>query len=477
METVNIPREATAKRIADALEKHTSLLAAIAAGEGGPVPDTWAEWQMVTRAGLAGKFLHPGDQFAVEKVKETTAAVKGTGVSGATVDKIKFIKARNEAKAGVYGFEFDGAGWRENGELVDLEKMGVTVQGSPAKGDLVAVTESTNEIVFDVAGVDYDVPADPNYTHSITLLAHDCVDSCVFDQPELLWVCTKESHPDGLPAGTYNITLDHGTYGGGTTQDGTYQFTTTETIPVGGGIRHSSMGGYQSSYTKDQITSGTISTYGSSGESLESKLAVTEGAEGTNLGTASARDMQYVVGDCWLTERQYYGSNDARVSAISQYLNSDKASGWWKKQHPFDMPQTSPTAGFLYGLDPAFLAVIGDVKKRTGLFKIKSEDPKFFDRNERVWLPSMSEVGFGANDGVWETPLVDGEPKQIPLPLFKDATNNDRIKYLSGSARWWWLRGAHPWSADNVRYVSTGGSLNGYGADDSHGAVPGLCII
>ena len=440
-------------------------------------PKTWSDWQKVTRDGFAGNFVHPGDQFSVERVKDATAEAEGTGISGASVDKIKFIKCRNEAKTGKYTFNFIDGKWYENNEPVSITDMGINVEGSPVQGDSIIVAETTEEIIFDVAGVDYDVPADPNYTHSITLLAHNCVDNCVFDQPELLWVCTKESHPDGLPAGTYNITLNHGTYHGGTDQDGTYQFTTGETIPVGGGIRHSSMGGYQSSYNKGQITSGKISTYGASGESIETGLAVSEGAEGTNLGTASARDMQYVTGDCWLTEIQYYGNNDGRVSAIAQYLNSDKESGWWKKQHAFDMPQTSPTAGFLYGLDPAFLAVIGEVKKRTALFKIRGEDPKFFDNSEKVWLPSMTEVGFGANDGVWETPLVDGAPKQEPLPLFENATDADRIKYLSGSARWWWLRGARPWDANNVRFVSTGGSLNNNYAYYGSGAVPGLCII
>ena len=460
---------ASAKAYADELFQSTGIM-----------PQKWSDWQALVRKGLASKIAAKGDRFSVYRVETITEEHSGS-ITGVTVDKIAFIKARGEAKPGAYGFAYS-TGWTENGKPVNLEAMGVTVQGTPADGDKIILTETCKEIEFDVTGCDYDVPAAPELEHSLSLLAVNCIDNCQFDAPELLWVCEASAYPDGLPAGTYNITLDHGAYESGTQEDGTYQFTTTQVIPVGGGIKHSLMGLYVSggAYSKDRIIGGTFTTYNAACEAIESGLATTEGSGGTNLGTATAQQPQYRVGASLnFTERQYYGSNNNAESAIRQYLNSDEASGWWKKSNKFDMPtHSSPAAGFLYGLDPSFVAVLGAVKKRTRYHVENVGDPDYRDTEETVFTASMSEVGFGANSGVWETPpAADGTPKQEPYPLFKDAVNADRIKYLNDSARLWWLRGANPGDAINVLDVRTDGSLSYDDAYYARGAVPGLCII
>lgn len=113
---------------------------------------------------------------------------------------------------------------------------------------------------FDIQGIDEDAPVGAGMTHSVSLLMHNCLYNMAFDPAQYLYYVDAAAWPDGLPAGTYNITLDHGAYNSDTTQDGTYQFTITRPVPVGGGIRHTTIGVYRSdgAYTKENLLAGTF---------------------------------------------------------------------------------------------------------------------------------------------------------------------------------------------------------------------------
>ena len=294
------------------------------------------------------------------------------------------------------------------------------------------------------------------------------------------------NYPSGLPAGTYNVTLDHGTYGEGTAQDSTYQFTTTQIVPVGGLIRHTTMGVYQSSgYTIAQITAGKFVTYNESYTQLES-LTTTEGSSGTSLGTTTARRRSYRTNEHLnFTERNAYGSNNYANSSDRQYMNSKlkgAASGavasWWSSKNEWDMPVKSPKNGFLYGLDPSFVNVLQTVKKRTRLTLADQVDSsvKHVDTDEFIFFVSQTEVNLSREDSVYENSF--GTDKTFttvlttPYELYVDSVNADRIKYQNGTARYWWLRGPNPSYANNVRYVNTDGSLNNNNANNSNGIVP-----
>ena len=63
-----------------------------------------------------------------------------------------------------------------------------------------------------------------------------------------------------------------------------------------------------------------------------------------------------------------YGWNRYSMSAIRQWLNSDKAAGsWWTAQHEYDAAptQASTVNGFMRGLNADFLAMIKPVKVET----------------------------------------------------------------------------------------------------------------
>lgn len=314
-------------------------------------------------------------------------------------------------------------------------------------------------IVWDVVAHDHHKnPSDPT-AHTMSLLMRDVIYGRQFDAIEALYYCEAE-----LPAGTYNFTLLEGydtANGGGKT----LQFTTNEVIPAGGIIMFPWASSTQSTATK-------ISTYPTreSTTAIESNISVIEGTDGTNLGTAdgSTPNMNH-------THRIRYGSSNYAESAIRQWIKSAAAANaWWTPQTIFDRPPTyANVAGFLSGLDPEFVSILGApeiVTARNAIYEIGGSIGGSYTTNDLVFLPSMTELGFGKNNNIDEGALLE---------YYDGAVNADRIKYDitdQTTARYWWLRGPSPSSAYGVRRVTSDGSL------DSHSAISGLgavaaCVI
>lgn len=451
----------------------------------------WAQVAQIIKSGAASKFFEPGDQFVVNKATSVTAAVKGN-ITGATVSLPTFITQMNEAEAKSYTFSFINGQWVYNGNAVVLSDYGITITGTPANLDTIVITETVEKIIFDVLDFDYDTPVTEGINHTISLIAHDIYsyNEIPFDASEALYYVDLEAWPDGLPIGTYHVTLDHGAYGEGTAQDGTYQFTTTQVVPAGGLIRHTTMGVYQSSgYTKAQITGGKFITYNAEYTQLES-LTTTEGSGGLSLGTTTAYRRGYRINELLnFTERSASGSNNWLDSSIRQYLNSDAAgaasgaiASWWTSKNIWDMPIKSTKPGFLYGLDPSFCAIIQTVKKRNrlALTDYGSSPVKHIDNDEKVFFVSQTEVNFTRGDNVYEnsfgTDKTFATIKTAPYALYASAGNPDRTKYYNGMPRSWWLRGPYPSAAYGVSLVGASGGLSRGSAIDSIGIVPALCI-
>ena len=451
----------------------------------------WEQVAQIIKSGAASKFFEAGDQFIVNKATSVTASVSGN-ITSATVDLPVFITKMNEAKAISYIFSFINGQWVYNGDVVILNDYGITITGTPANLDTIVITETIEAIIFDVLDFDYDTPVTEGINHTMSLLAHDVYSygEIPFDASEALFYVDPETYPSGLPIGTYHVTLDHGAYGEGTAQDGTYQFTTTQIVPAGGLIRHTMMGVYQSSsYTKAQIIGGKFVTYNTEYIQLES-LTTTEGSGGTSLGTTTARRQSYRTNELLnFTERNAYGSNNWLNSSERQYLNSDAAgaasgaiASWWTSKNIWDMPVKSTKPGFLYGLDPSFRAILQTVKKRNRLTLADygSSSVKHIDNDERVFFVSQTEVNLNREDGVYENSFGTDKTfttiKTTPYALYASAENADRIKYQNGTARYWWLRGPTVSYANHVCYVTAGGALNYYNADSPYGVIPALCI-
>lgn len=464
------------ERAADALD---AIAVALSGGEG-----TIKSFKMLLnliKSGLIKRWLDVGDQISVNKESGLSVTVAGDGVTAATVTEETFLQATGHAGTAAYEFTYDGAAWHLNGEAVELSAYGITPTGTAAANDVIVVHEAASEIVFDVVHIN-------NAARAVTLLTKDLLhySAIPFCPAQALYVVKASKYPDGLPAGTYKITLDHGAYGGATGEDGTYYFTTTQVVPVGGRIRHTKMGEYKASasdYNQSHITGGTFTTYDADGATIESGLETAAGDSGALLGTATAKDPQYKVGDeINFTERQFYGSNRYKNSVSKMWLESDAAgaesgavASWWQQLDDFDMPVKSTMPGFLHGLDPEFVSCIAKTTRRTA--KGIADGYGYEDTEELVFLPSMTEMGYGQNNNVQETMVISGTPEAAPFEMFDGASNADRIKTYSGTARYWWLRSPYPSNAYNPRYVASAGALSNYHNAHHSGGVPAGLVL
>ncbi len=467
----------------DQIDTMNTILAAIASGNGGVKLKRFSDIQALVSLNLHKK-VPVGDAFTAERETAITAGIgNSTGITGVTVDEDVFLAAVGESHNGIYEATYDGSVWhKENGENVILSDFGIAVTGTAVEGDHIIITETASTLIFDVVDHDKDCADDER---SIVMLARDIAayGTIPFDARELLYYAEA-----GLAAGTYKITLDHGAFGGATTQDGTYIFTLTQAIPAGGGFKHSAIGYYQSGgYTKAQITSGNITTYGAQPARtvVESNISIAEwnGSDAAiDLGKFSARDAQYATDTTAhnFTERNAYGSNRYSTSAARQWLNSTgKAvtgtdttlSYWWAPQTVFDMPPDGvKLAGFLHGLDPSLVAVLG-----TATIVCSMPDP---DRtaglsdsetlHDKVFLPSVTEIYGSSNINVDEGSQYD---------YYSGTVDDTKIKYQGVTARSWWLRSAFPGYVGDVRIVNTSGVRDRIrGAYIANGLVPGLII-
>ncbi len=323
-------------------------------------------------------------------------------------------------------------------------------------GEQLECKRGNDILIWVIIGFDHDIPADAKYTHSMTLQLLDCYKVLQFDATEALYYAENE-----LPAGTYNFSLLAGydtTYGGGKT----YYFTLTEPVPEGGQIMFP--WGYQI-----QAETIKISTYASNTTTtaIESGISVTEGDDGTPLTPTNH------------THRIRYGSNNWLESAMRQWLNSDATAGnVWIPQTIYDRPPSwrATEAGFLYGIDADFLAVIGDVTKRTAKNTVY-DGGGYIDLPEKIFLLARGEVG-GTNEGG----IIEGIPYEYYNNMLVNGVRSDaaieaRIKYLSGSPRYWWLRSPIVSSANYVRRVYTTGTVYYYHASSAYGVSPACNII
>ena len=447
------------------------LLAAIAGQSGGIGLKSFKDIQMLNRLGLANKVMVPGDQIAVEKETAINATVSGS-ITAAAVTATTFIEKIGEVHAGVYEFSFNGGAWHYEGKAVELSAYGISVTGTPADGDLIEVHETASTLVFDIVDFDKHHPADPNLSHSISLLCHEAVTGFAYNPTQAL-LCVRSG---SLPAGTYyfEVANDYDTtYASGYSY---VEFTLAQAIPEGGQLMLS--WGYRA-----QLSAAKVSTYQKfSSTAIESNIAITNTHAGTKLGTIGNGTIATTeVGGVTVAvnnaARARFGSNDIASSCMMQWLSSDAASGWHQQISEFDRPQTTPTAGFLYGIDPEFKAILGRVKLRTAKNTV-TDGGGYVDGEYLGWLASMTELGYGANNSVYETsPDAGGTVTTTPFALYVDATNADRIKYGNGAARYWWLRSPIPSIASYERIVVTGGGLGSSGAVSGDWAVPGLDII
>lgn len=323
-------------------------------------------------------------------------------------------------------------------------------------GDQLVCEKDGVKIGWDIVGIDQDTPADSNFIHSMTLMAHDVYINAAFDVKEALF-----AFDDGLEAGTYHFTIDQQPWVAGDVGK-VVQFTLANDIPAGGQLV------VNNAYNATMIGA-TISAFsGGTSVAAAETVTMTEGSDGTDLGSVANTLTGTTTNSI---QRALLGSNNWSQSAARQYLNSDKAAdAYWTPKTKWDRPPgyVATTAGFLKGLDGDFVSVLGKVVKTTSQNTV-TDGGGGIQSEELVFLPSRSEI-YGSAEimGVNEGAIYD---------YYKNATDADRIKDQGTAARYWFLRTPYASYASHVRHVASSGVLYGNGAGHAGGLVPACCIV
>jgi hypothetical protein len=458
---IDLFTETTCKQIATAC-------AQIAVNTGGYKLTNYADAQAIARMGYAPRYFHIGDQIVVEKETSMNATVgnsegETSGITAASVDPDAFIAAVHTVHSGDYEFTFNGAEWHYNGAPVNLADYGISVTGTAVHGDEVIVHETAAKLYFDVIDIDKDTPSDPQFTHSLTLQLHDVYID--------LQYCARQAafaFAEGLAAGTYKFTVGAHPWVAGDVNK-VLTFTLANDIAAGGQLVFN--GSYNATLVGTTITAFASTTSTTAAETV----TMIEGNTGTDLGTILRSKTDAINS----IDRALLGSNNWLESAMRQYLNSDKAAGSvWTPQSVFDRPPTwaATTAGFLHGIDPDFVAVLGNVKKTTGLNNI-SDGGGTAVHDEKFFLLSRSEVYMGdEHTGGEDTPYAYYKNYSDNQSASTGADKN-RIKYRAGAAKYWWLRSPDAGSALSVRLVYPSGAWNANVATYAYGVAPACCIV
>ncbi len=330
-----------------------------------------------------------------------------------------------------------------------------------AIGDQFVSTKGDEQLVWDIIGFDHDIPADSQFKHSMTIQLHDCCTNFAFDEREALYYA-----PDGLPAGTYNFHI--ATQPWYTADDNkNFQFTLTKAVPAGGQI-------VLNMAFNAALAGRSVNTYASaeSAEVIET-ATITEGSSGTALGNTDGK-----VEHLNHIQRAILGSNRWSHSAARQWLNSNEgANAWWKPQNEFDRPsRNASTAGFLTDMDSEFLAVIGEVTKRTALNTV-TDGGGYEDTKELMFLLSRSELYGGLENSVNEGEPYPYYANYSDLSAPGTAADSNRTKYIAESAQYWWQRSCLANYASNVLVTYPNGQIFNDLARSSYGVAPACNII
>jgi len=295
-------------------------------------------------------------------------------------------------------------------------------------GDQLLANYNGSPVVWDVIGIDHDIPTDTRFTHSLTIQAHDILRSGRISGPEAMYNAVSE-----LAAGTHIFT----------TNSLQYTFTSTKAVPAGGVIYIK---------TRSEYVPLTLTIYASDRKTvIEDDIAVT-----ATSGTDTITPINDHV-------RMRYGNNNYSISALRQWLNSESATFTWQPLGLYDMPSSYETAGFINLLDADLQAVIGAVDKQVARATYDGGGQDTF--SDKVFLLSRKEI-FGDNEGV-----VTGE---VVYPFWDGSSNADRIK---GSPSSWWLRSPYVSYTSHARFVLTSGVLGNTNAYNSNGLAPACVII
>ena len=308
---------------------------------------------------------------------------------------------------------------------------------------------------------------------------------------------------DGLPAGTYHVTVPATVYG---RDAGDYQFTLANALPAGGQLAGFFAAG----------AAAAVKAYASrTATSASETCTVTSGSGGTGLGSFSTAGVavpasgvpetaqSVTIGGQTYTyyglnsqQRVSYGNNRWLHSPLRQYLNSS-GFGWWQPATVFDRPPSyAGRQGFLSGFDAAFLATVKPIKRLTALNYVSdggtSASPLYDTTYDLFTLPSGKEhfltatSYYGGADGLegeawdyWKDVAGTSDPLGWSTWGNESTYHPEYVQYdlaAKTTARNVWMRSATRNGASTLAYVSTSGNCYNYNARYGLRAAPACAI-
>ncbi len=195
----------------------------------------------------------------------------------------------------------------------------------------------------------------------------------------------------------------------------------------------------------------------------------------TNLGNSG--DTDYVIP---VHQRLDSGNPNYGQSFIRQWLNSNGAANeiWYSQKTPWDNFSGINFAGFLHGMNPDFVDIIGETEIATTTlayeypYQLPDTSTVVYPLNssytckDKFFLLSRREVG-----------LEDLTPEGTVLEKFDGAAATDRIKSLitnASSPQNWWLRS--PNTVNTEYCVHSSGVSSNTSATNTYAAVPACNI-
>ena len=319
-------------------------------------------------------------------------------------------------------------------------------------GDELTCNKDNTEIVWQIIGMDQDIPIDPQFNHSLTLMMKNQWDQTVqFDSKEAIFY-----FPNGLLTGTYYFTIGAQPWYAADINK-SFMFTLEKDIPAKGQLVLEG--------TYNQTCANTnISSYNSSSSDIKIETVTIigwDGETGSFLGTINDTAQTNINS----IQRAFYGSNNYKESAIRQWLNSNEIAGnVWKPQTVFDRPPNwaSNLKGFLNGLDADFLAIIKPALIKTAR-NITTDNGGYDITKDKFYLLSKPQI-FG---GETVTNIDEGNAYKYfsdysDLNIAGTGNDSNRIKLKSdGSQLRYWLRSPRSDYDHSIYTVMSTGQLSG----------------
>ena len=192
------------------------------------------------------------------------------------------------------------------------------------------------------------------------------------------------------------------------------------------------------------------------------------------------------------SDRRSYGNNRHIHSNILQWLNSNATAGkWYSAKHGQDAPPTNANvwdnyneydawAGFLAMLDPKFVAEL--METTLTVVKSSTDGGSYETFTAKMFLASTTEVGLANENGIAEGKLLalfSNDASRVAYPTAECVSNSEytNSNFTTSKGWYWWLRTPYSSNAYYVRYVNSGGTLNGRNAYYGYGGVRPLCNL